>query len=77
MLALRLRQGIEVNRFQATTGFDPNVLFGELIRSHSRVGLLETDDTHIALTRAGRLVGDAVISDFLNPPDPACQPCRF
>jgi coproporphyrinogen III oxidase-like Fe-S oxidoreductase len=67
MLQLRLVRGMDRAGFQEATGFDPAVLFAEVIAEHVGQGLLTSDGQRIALTRRGRLVGDAVIADFLSP----------
>ena len=67
MLQLRLVRGIHPPEFQAATGYDPGELFREVIAAHVERGLLTSDSQRIALTRRGRLVGDAVIADFLSP----------
>ena len=71
MLNLRLVEGIRCEAFRRQTGFDPYALFGPVIERYTAVGLLEADAEHIALTPAGRLVGDAIISEFLLPEPPA------
>lgn len=70
MLALRLIDGIDCGRFRQTTGYDPVELFAEIIRTHTTAGLLTVADGHIALTAQGRLVGDAIMADFLLPDEP-------
>ena len=67
MLELRLTEGIDRQGFQAATGFDPFVLFAAVIATHARAGLLAVQDDRVFLTREGRLLGDAVIADFLSP----------
>jgi oxygen-independent coproporphyrinogen-3 oxidase len=67
MLALRLVAGIDREKFQAATGYDPARLFEGVITRHARQGLLIADKDRIALSRKGRLLGDMVIADFLSP----------
>lgn len=67
MLQLRLVRGIDRAGFRVVTGFDPLKLFAEVIAEHVGRGLLTSDSQRIALTRKGRLVGDAVMGDFLSP----------
>ncbi|GMU23103.1 MAG: coproporphyrinogen III oxidase [Phycisphaerae bacterium] len=67
MLQLRLLEGIDCARFQAETSFDPHLLFAEALERHRAEGLLEVTAERIALTPAGRLVGDSIIIDFLSP----------
>lgn len=70
MLALRLIDGIDPQRFRQTTGWDPFDLFADPIRTHLAAGLLTADPDRIALTPAGRLVADAIMADFLSPAPP-------
>ncbi|HSW44346.1 MAG TPA: radical SAM family heme chaperone HemW [Phycisphaerae bacterium] len=67
MLMLRLTDGIPCGRFQEMTGFDPHELFAAAIDRHRKAGLLTADGDRIALTPTGRLVGDSVMADFLDP----------
>ena len=43
---------------------DPREQFGGVITRLSSMGLLTASDTYIALTPKGRLVGDAVMTEF-------------
>lgn len=70
MLALRLNEGIQRERFHQTTGYDPFDLFARQIREHTSAGLLRVDHDRIALTRRGLLLADAVIGDFVRPAEP-------
>jgi oxygen-independent coproporphyrinogen-3 oxidase len=65
MLALRLAEGINRRHFERRFGQDPAVLFSQAIHQHMADGLLAVDKTSIRLTRAGLLVADTVIGDFL------------
>jgi oxygen-independent coproporphyrinogen-3 oxidase len=65
MLQLRLVSGIHRTDFRQATGFDPAELFAGVIARHVERNLLIADEEHIALTRAGRLVADSVIAEFL------------
>jgi oxygen-independent coproporphyrinogen-3 oxidase len=67
MLNLRLEEGVRRGPFRARTGFDPFELFREVIGPHAAAGRLCVSDGGFALTREGRLVANAVISDFLSP----------
>ncbi len=77
MLALRLIEGISIQAFREQTGLDPLQLFAEPVHRHASAGLLLADDRHIALTRAGRLVADDIIADFLLPGPPGALPRPF
>lgn len=74
MLGLRLNQGIRRSLFLAQTGFDPHILFAGPIARHAGAGRLEVNQERIALTRSGRLVADAVVTDFLLPQPPDLGP---
>jgi oxygen-independent coproporphyrinogen-3 oxidase len=65
MLELRLIEGIDRDRFARRYGHDPVAFFAEAVRRHSERGLLEVTDTHLRLTRAGLLLADTVVADFL------------
>ncbi len=65
MLALRLTAGINRQRFAGRHGADPAVLFADAIKRHVARGLLEVDDVGVRLTRAGLLLADTVMADFL------------
>jgi coproporphyrinogen III oxidase-like Fe-S oxidoreductase len=67
MLGLRLCEGIDVEGFLAATGLDPRRLFAQAIQQNQAAGLIAADAAHIALTRAGRLLADVVMADFLQP----------
>lgn len=65
MLELRLIDGIDRARFAARFGRDPADLFADALARHVPGGRLACDDGAIRLTRAGLLVADSVIADFL------------
>ena len=70
MLELRLTAGIDRRRFAERYGTDPAVLFADAIERHVAAGLLSTGEdslcpSAIRLTRAGLLVADTVMADFL------------
>lgn len=67
MLELRLRAGMDRNRFRKRFGHDPARFFAEAVETHSRDGLLEVTPDRIALSRAGLLLADTVILDFVGP----------
>lgn len=66
MLGLRLvREGVPRARFAARHGRDPVAWFGEPIERFAALGLLEVDAERVRLTRAGLLVGDSIIAEFV------------
>ncbi len=65
MLELRLIEGLERRRFAERYGHDPADVYADAIARHTALGLLELTPTHLRLTRAGLLLADSVIADFL------------
>lgn len=65
MLGLRLIDGLDRRRFAERFGQDPATLYAEAVARHVELGLLEVTPTHLRLTRAGLLVADSVMADFL------------
>jgi len=65
MLELRLIEGIERERFRQRFDADPVAFFHDAVRRHQQRGLLEVTGTHVRLTRAGLLLADRVVADFL------------
>jgi len=65
MLLLRLTAGIQRGDFARRFGVDPLAMFSEAVGRHQADGLLEVSADHLRLTRAGRLLADHVIADFL------------
>ncbi|MEW6253505.1 MAG: radical SAM family heme chaperone HemW [Planctomycetota bacterium] len=65
MLNLRTAEGIDRSRFLSRFGSDPAIVFARAIERHTAAGLLEADGCGIRLTRAGRLVADRVMADFV------------
>jgi coproporphyrinogen III oxidase-like Fe-S oxidoreductase len=71
MVQLRLNRGIDVAAFARSVGLDPLELYAEQIREHGAAGLLGHTPQYIRLTKAGRLLADRVICDFLPAPQDA------
>lgn len=65
MLELRMIEGIDRRRFSDRYGTDPVDFFREAVGLHASHNLLEITPTHLQLTRAGLLLADTVIADFL------------
>ena len=65
MLELRLTEGMDRGRFRERFDEDPADFFADAVRKHVELGLLELDQRGIHLTRAGLLLADSVIADFL------------
>ncbi|MHC4698647.1 MAG: radical SAM family heme chaperone HemW [Planctomycetota bacterium] len=64
MMQLRLVEGLSLASFRKHTGLDPLKLFAQPLPALTERGLVTVSDTHIALTRQGRLVADAVIAEL-------------
>ncbi len=62
---LRLNDGIELGRFTAQTGYEARELFGAAIEKNAAAGLLSNGGGAIRLTRAGQLLANRVMEDFL------------
>jgi coproporphyrinogen III oxidase-like Fe-S oxidoreductase len=52
-------------RFRERFGEDPADFFADTIRKNVAFGLLKVDDHGIRLTRAGLLLADSVIAEFV------------
>ena len=65
MLGLRTTDGMNRRRFQERFGSDPSVVFEYAIARNRERGLIEVTDNYVHLTRAGILLADQVIADFL------------
>ena len=64
MMQLRLTEGLSIQAFRKRTGADPVARFGDALHRMVDLGLVTVSDTHVALTRAGRLVSDSVIVEL-------------
>ncbi|MFL5244519.1 MAG: radical SAM family heme chaperone HemW [Gemmataceae bacterium] len=62
---LRRAEGINRRQFFQQTGFPLDDLAGAAIGRHGAVGLLESDDQRVMLTRSGKYVADSVIASLL------------
>ncbi|MCH8805556.1 MAG: radical SAM family heme chaperone HemW [Planctomycetes bacterium] len=65
MLELRLIEGIDRRCFAERFGHDPMDLFRDAVAKHVELELLAVDEHALRLTRAGLLLADSVIADFL------------
>ncbi|HNQ23942.1 MAG TPA: radical SAM family heme chaperone HemW [Phycisphaerae bacterium] len=70
LMQLRLTEGLAVEVFRQRTGMDPLQLLQEPLGRLTTLGLLTVGTTHVALTRAGRLLADRVILELVR----ACPP---
>ncbi len=64
MMQLRLVEGLSVTDFTKRTGANPLELFTGVIKRLGHRDLVTASDTHIALTPQGRLLSDAIITEF-------------
>jgi oxygen-independent coproporphyrinogen-3 oxidase len=65
MMQLRLVEGLSIDAFRRRTGIDPVTRFGGTLSGLVDLGHLVVSDTHIALTRAGRLISDAIVTELV------------
>ena len=64
VLNLRMRGGIDMAAFRKRTGLDAIETFGEPIRRHREMGLLEVTDRSVRLTRQALPIADTILCDF-------------
>ena len=64
LMQLRLVEGICLAAFRRRIGVDALALFAEPLRRLTEIGVIGVSDTHLALTRKGRLVADAVMTEL-------------
>ncbi|MCH7994650.1 MAG: radical SAM family heme chaperone HemW [Planctomycetes bacterium] len=64
MMQLRLTEGMSILSFRERVGVDPLELFSDTLARLVKGGLVARNDDHIALTRQGQLVANAVIRDL-------------
>jgi oxygen-independent coproporphyrinogen-3 oxidase len=68
MMQLRLNEGLSIAVFRERIGVDPRDSFGEALMRLVDLGLVTVSDTHIALTRSGRLVANTVVAELAAVP---------
>ena len=64
-MQLRRAEGIDRRSFEEQTGFDLDALISPAILRHVELGLMRDEATGVCLTRSGKCVADAVITDIL------------
>lgn len=64
LMQLRLLEGLSIEAFRGRVGIDPATAFGEALGQMVELGFVVITATHIALTREGRLVSDAVMREL-------------
>ncbi|PHS03214.1 MAG: coproporphyrinogen III oxidase [Blastopirellula sp.] len=65
VFGLRRMQGIELTDFQQQTGYQVQELIQRKLEQYLEAKLLEIEQNHLRLTRAGLLVSDSIWPDFL------------
>ncbi|HKU68762.1 MAG TPA: radical SAM family heme chaperone HemW [Candidatus Baltobacteraceae bacterium] len=65
MLALRTAQGVGLASFKERYGLDFLDFYASVVERYRSLGLLETDATHVRLTRRGRLLANDVCAAFV------------
>ena len=65
MLALRMRQGLNVPAFEQRFGLNFAELAGAALQQHLDDGFLTQQADYVSLTTEGLLIADTIISDFL------------
>lgn len=68
MMQLRLNEGFSIGAFRQRVGLDPREVFRDALTRLVDLGLVTVSETHIALTRSGRLVANTVIADLVVHP---------
>ena len=68
MMQLRLNEGLSIAVFRERIGVDPRDSFGDALTRLVDLGLVAVSDTHIALTRSGRLVANTVVAELAAVP---------
>ncbi|HEX5140137.1 MAG TPA: radical SAM family heme chaperone HemW [Dehalococcoidia bacterium] len=66
-LALRLREGLQIEAWEARFGLDIMDVFGDSIRETQTLGLTEIVDGHLRLREEAVLLGDEAFMRFLEP----------
>lgn len=74
MMQLRLVEGLSRPAFRQRLGIDPVERFGGAIARLVEMELLTINDTHVALTAAGRPLADAVMAELVSAPEPRLVP---
>lgn len=65
MMQLRLVEGLCVPEFRKRTGVDPLAMLQPVLEGLRKLDLIKVTERSLALTRKGRLVGDAVITELV------------
>ena len=71
MMQLRVAEGLSIAAFRERCGADPRAVYRAAIERLVELGKITVSDTHIALTREGRLIADAVMVELVAAGDAA------
>ncbi|UCE20094.1 MAG: radical SAM family heme chaperone HemW [Gemmatimonadota bacterium] len=66
-LALRKREGLNVNLFRKRFGTEVDERYGDIIKKYADMGLLERDGSFLRFTRKGLMVANTICSEFMSP----------
>ncbi|MCG1008906.1 oxygen-independent coproporphyrinogen III oxidase [Salinicoccus sp. ID82-1] len=64
-LGLRMNRGVDANRFESKFGRSMDDVYGTVIRQETDRGHITSSEGYVALTDAGRMVGNTVFMEFL------------
>jgi len=64
LMQLRLVEGLSIADFETRTGVNPLSLFQDVLKRLAPKRVLTVTDTHIALTRRGRLIADRIMTEL-------------
>jgi oxygen-independent coproporphyrinogen-3 oxidase len=65
MLGLRLIQGVDLTSFQKAHTQSPQTTWPEVLRRQRAQGLLDWDETHLWLTKAGLSIQNSILVDLM------------
>ena len=64
-LGLRMTEGVSVREFEEYFGKNMENVYGEVLKKHLEIGMLEQKGDRIYLSRKGIHVSNGVMADFL------------
>ena len=63
-LGLRTKEGVRLADFYARFGKTFDEVYGDVIKRYTAMGMMQADDTHVALTLKGMEVANWIMADF-------------
>ncbi len=63
-LGLRTKEGVRLADFYARFGETFDEVYGDVIKRYTAMGMMQADDTHVALTLKGMEVANWIMADF-------------